>query len=199
MGVVGFQHAADQQEEVAEPAFRQGITDGHSGIPFTQFMVAHMGMGDRVVAGRRMGIQGQHFVRGEAAGGTQAFQMEPDPKGAQRDLFQRDGRGDDGQHSGGFIVPAAEFVRHLVEFPGQILDREHHPRRGEGVLGVGDLGGETGEQEAQFAQDLVLGVIPALLLGEGQPPPVGRQLFQGAGQAFQGIKQRAIQVTLTLD
>jgi hypothetical protein len=63
-GVVGGQHRRHQLEKVTDPSVGQGRFNGRAGIPFTKMLVADVRMGDSVVAGGWMGIEGHDPVDG---------------------------------------------------------------------------------------------------------------------------------------
>ena len=61
MGVVGVQDAVQGQEGIDQSSLAKGGGDWDGGIPGADFAVSDVGMGDFVIAGRRMGIQRGYF------------------------------------------------------------------------------------------------------------------------------------------
>ena len=58
VGVVGLQHRSDEHEEIGDPPLADCAGDGCVRVPLAQFARVHVGMGDCMVCGRRMRVQG---------------------------------------------------------------------------------------------------------------------------------------------
>ena len=93
LGVVGLEHRADQQEEVADQSAFQGGADGDGRIPRTKPLIADMGMNDAIPAGGGVAIQGDDGIGIHGIGPDEGFQLQVDLKFPQLDAFEFDGLG----------------------------------------------------------------------------------------------------------
>ena len=62
VGVVVLKYGTDEDEEITQAPGGQRQTDARSGLAFTQFLVADMGMGNAFIRFGRMGIDGDDLV-----------------------------------------------------------------------------------------------------------------------------------------
>jgi len=92
--VVRGQDAADQREEVREPACLQRCPYGGATIPFADLLVADMGMRYCFVRSCWMGIDGHHKVRHLVIQIPQSFYVQGNAKPPQVDFFQGNRFGD---------------------------------------------------------------------------------------------------------
>ena len=162
MGVVGGEDGADHHQNVADSAIPQGVGDGHRGIPGAESIIPHVGMGDSLVAGGRIGRQRHHL---EPAGRIVDFelgQFNLDPEWSQVKPFEDHGISDNGEHTGLSVQAASvEFIEELAEF---LMDQAqgrhmgcHFPHRpfavAQGVL-------QVTKGDANLPTDLVAGMGP---------------------------------------
>lgn len=192
MGVVGGEDGPDHHQDVADPTITQGIRDGHRGIAGAESFIPHVGMGDGLVEGGRVGREGHHL---EPAGRIVDFELgefDLDPEGSQLKPFEDDGIGHHGEHAGlrvqaAFIELVKELAEFLMDQPQGRWVRGHFAHRpfavAEGIL-------QLAEGSPYLTADLVAGMGPLARRANTQHGRLVRQRIGTAPQPDEFIDQR---------
>lgn len=123
IGVVGPQDLSHDQEEVADLAPFQRRSEHCSGVAGTQPVIADMGMGDMIGAGRGIRIDSDAIEWLSLALDSELPQVQADVEGAEIDAFEFDRLGLHGERPpDGLVVPSAELDLELVQFTNQVVD-----------------------------------------------------------------------------
>lgn len=170
MGVVGGEDGADHHQNVADSAIPQDVGDCHRGIPGAESIIPHVGMGDGLVAGGRIGRQGHHLEPAGRIVDVELGEFDLDPEGSQGKPFENHGISDNGEHTGLSVQAASvEFIEELAEF---LMDQAqgwrmrgnfaHRPFAvAQGVL-------QVTEGDANLPTDLVAGMRPPARFADTQ-------------------------------
>ena len=162
MGVVGGEDGPDHHQDVADSTFPQGVGDCHRGIPGAESLIPHVGMGDGLVAGGRIGQQRHHLEPASRVVDVELGQFDLDPERSQMKPFENHGISNHGEHTGLSVQAASvELIEELAEF---LMDQAqgwrmrgnfaHRPFAvAQGVL-------QVTEGDANLPTDLVSGMGP---------------------------------------